>query len=290
MYTWFQNLNEAQTRLFHFRGSVGAKYNRIWFRYEICSGPSIRLKYQHGEAGDSGSTVSIGLFFITLYLSFSLPDNWYFKRKCIATWENPQREFYLTEGREYGFYFFEWAFVWHFHAKVMESSSSDPWWMHAYICLDELIFGKWELICDEMSRAENEFFKIGNKEFKMDSIQWMRNRRFRQFIPYSFYHQIWYSVKMEIKDPPLHSGKGENSWDCGDDGSYGLSCPWEGEIPGWRNLGVNTKNAVALYVDSVNKTTKRYGGSNSERGIRADLPWEYVGQKQASSDGPCLSV
>lgn len=287
MYFWFQNLNDNYQRLFHFRGSIGRKYNRTWFRYELSSGPSLKLKYQHGEVGDGESQICLGLFFITLYLTFTLPEKWYFKKRCIATWENPHREFYLTEGREYGFYFHDWAFVWSFHAKVMESSSKDPWWMHAYIHLDEILFGKWETLQDDMTQTENEFFSIGDKEFKMDSIKWNRRRRFRRFIPYSLFHHTWYSVQMDIKDPPLHSGKGENSWDCGDDGSYGLSAPWTGTTPTWMNKNEITKQAIALYVDSVNKTAKRYGGSSSERGIRANLPWNYIGKKEITTgQGP----
>lgn len=280
MHSWFQNLNDDGRHLIHFRGSVGSNWDRTWFRYELSSGPALALKLTHGETlNDHEATqIRLGLFFFSVWLTFRLPKKFYFKKKCIATWDN-NREFYLTEGRDYGFYFHDWAFVWSFHAKVMESCSSDPWWMRAYIHLDELVFGKWERLEDKLVSTENVFFKIGDKEFKMDSIHWYRNRRFRRFIPYSLYHSTYYKVEMKIDKPPMRAGKGENSWDCGDDGTYGMTGLWQHEIPSYLNREDCTKKAIQIYIENVMADAKRYGGGDGERGIRANLPYEYIGRK-----------
>lgn len=280
MYYWFQNLNESGGKLFYFRGNIGSAYNRIWFRYEICSGPALSFQIIHGEAGDSGEStqISFGLFFFKIYITFFLPDSWYFQRKCVATWDG-NREFYLVQGREYGFYFYEWSFVWKFHAKVHESSTKDPWWMHQYIHIDELFVGKQEILSDKLTSAEDIFFTIGNKEFKIDSIQFERNRRFRRFIPYALYHRTSYRAEIKIKNPPMFSGKGENSWDCGDDAIYGMSYSWDHLIPNWQNTNECINLATEDYIKHVLKNAKRYGGSDSETGIRASLPYSIVGRK-----------
>jgi len=257
---WFQNLNDNRKKLFHFRGSFQDKdYRKNFLKYEICSGPNLKLRYGCSEDGPQWT---IGLFFFTAYLTspfLKIP--------------------FLNSGREYGFYFHEWAFVWSWHSKRFESSSQDPWWMSQYIHLDDLVLGKPERLEHEICEISDVYFKIGNKEFKMDSIVWEENRTFRRHIPYTLYHRTFYSVKMEIKDPPIYSGKGENFWDCGDDGSYGLSAPWNFERPMWDKRDQSAEKAVRYYVDHVMKSVARYGGSTSERGIRKDLAFEYFGRK-----------
>lgn len=285
MYFWFQNLNENLKKLFHFRGSVGRAYNKQWFSYELCSGRSFAFEITHGEAGDQEATrLRVGCLFFDLYLKFRLPSWTYFKRKCIATWDN-NREFYLVQGRHYGFYFYDWAFVWNFHAKVFESSSSDPWWMRQYIHIDDFFLGRPELLTDDLMSAEDIYFKMGTKEFKIDSIKWERCRRFRRHIPYSLYHQTWYRVEIKIDQPPMRAGKGENSWDCGDDGIFGMSREWQGTNPNYLNYDQCIKEAVQLYVESVTEDAKRYGGSDSDRGVRADFPFEYIGRKINKDEG-----
>jgi hypothetical protein len=280
---WFQNLNDnpRDKRLFWFRGSIGPNYRSNWLKYEIASGPALRLKYQHGEAGDDdcSSCISIGLGFVTAYLTFNLPSSWYFKRKSVATWDN-NKEFYFIDGRDYGFYLFEWAFVWSLHAKINESSSSDPWWMRQYIRLDDLVLGRVEVLKDDLTSIDNIAFKIGNAEFLMNSIAWYRYRRFRRFIPYSLYHQSSISVDMKIDKPPMRRGKGENSWDCDDDGSFGLHTGWKFESPTWQNRDKCAELAVRYYVDSAKKEAKKYGSGSGPRGIKSDSEFTYIGRRQ----------
>lgn len=281
MYTFFQNLNETGKKLFYFRGALGSDYRKKWFSYEFSSGPALKLMYYHGNHGDAESMLTIGFFFFTLYLSFYLPKSWYFKEKHVATWDN-NREFYLLDEREYGFRFYDWAFVWSFHQKMNESSSKDPWWMRQYIHIDDLILGKRERLENKICNAKDVYFMIGDKEFKMDSITWKRNRDFRRYIPYFLYHKTWHSVEMKIKNPPMISGKGENSWDCGDDGTFGMYSGWDGSTPRWDNIEALSKEAVTYYVDSVFKDLKKYGGSDSERGIRKGMAFKYIGRKRSN--------
>ncbi len=277
---WFQNLNKDghSKRWFNFRGSIGSELRRF-FSYEIASGRALKLNYCHGECGDASnsSQLTIGLIFFTAYITFELPSKFYFRKRCVATWDNDS-EFFLIEGRQYGFYFYEWAFVWSFHSKINESSSRDPWWMSQYIHIDDLFLGRRERLEDQLLSEENIHFKIGGKNFVMNSIKWKRNRSFRRFIPYSLYHRTWYSVQMKIEKPPMRAGKGENSWDCGDDGCFGMSGPWDGQVPGWKNRDECVRAAVEYYVKSVLKDAKRYGAGDGENGIKSDDSFEFIGR------------
>lgn len=276
MFWFFQNLKkeDREKRWFHFRGTIGK------FRYEVASGPSLALELTHGEYGDDRATnLRLGLLVVSIWLTFSLPDRFYFHRKCIATWDG-NGEFYLIEGRRYGFYVYEWNVSWNFHAKVMESSSDDPWWMRQYWSIPSLIFGREEVIQDELHPGgENVRFLLGGKEFVFDSIKWIRYRRFRRRIPYSLYRKISTSVDIQISKPPMHLGKGENSWDCGDDGSFGLHGPWKHETPTWENLERSLELAAEYYVTHIMKTVRRYGATSGERGVPKDAEFKYIGRQ-----------
>ncbi len=282
---WFQNLKkeDKDKRWFHFRGSVyfGEKERRS-FDYSFASGPALSLKYTHGSGDEYKSLIVIGALFFTMYFTFYLPKRFYFQKKCIATWdkENPNREFYLCQGRKFGFYLYDWAFVWSFYEKEHESSTRDPWWMSQYIHIDEIFLGKMEAIKDDLQSEENIYFMLGDKEFKMDSISWHRWRRFRRFIPYSLYHKTTLSLELKITRPPVRAGKGENSWDCGDDGTYGMSTHWPHPIPGWTNRDAHIKQAIEIYVESVMRDVKRYGRSRDpRRGVAREDVFKYIGRR-----------
>ena len=85
----------------------------------------------------------------------------------------------------------------------------------------------------------------------------------------------------------MRAGKGENSWDCDDDGSFGMSMPWKHkETPRWDNGELCAKLAVKDYVESVLKDAKRYGSGSGERGIKFNDKFEYIETPAAkSADG-----
>lgn len=276
---WFQNLKREGKSLFHFRGAIYlSEKNKKAISYEVCSGRALRFEITHGEAGDGSYTtsLSLGLILFSLYLTFPLPKWTYEMQKCIATWDN-NKEFYLVQGRRYGFYWYEWTFWWSWKAKTHESSSKDPKWMRFNFCIPDFLFGRVEVISNEVLSAKNLKFKLSDKEFVINSIVWERNRRFRRHIPISLYSKENYSVDIKIDKPPMRSGKGENSWDCGNDGTYGLGAEWKFNIPSWENVAESKKLAVAYYVDHVLKDAKKYGSGSGDLGIKASDFFEYVG-------------
>lgn len=275
MKLWTQNLNDRDKHLFHFRGALKNEINYgNYLSWEFVSGPALKLKYQHGEVhGDQEkSQLVLGLFFFTIYLSFNLPASWYFYQQHIATWDN-NRKFELVDGREYGFYFYEWAFVWSWHHKINESSTTDPWWMRQYVRIDDLFLGKPESLQDELLESEDVYFAIGEKEFKFDNIKWTRIRRFRRYIPYVLFNRHGYSLNIKIDKPPMTGGK----W--GDDGTYGMSCEWKGPTPNWKNRVECEKWVVSIYCANVFDEIRRRGTADGPRAVQKEDVFEYIGQK-----------
>lgn len=63
-----------------------------------------------------------------------------------------------------------------------------------------------------------------------------------------------YRVNLEFS-PPFEPvpvpGKGENSWDCGENATYGMSCAAD-----------TIEEAIGKFVSSTLRTRTRYGGQN----------------------------
>jgi hypothetical protein len=68
----------------------------------------------------------------------------------------------------------------------------------------------------------------------------------RPFWPWEY--RVSYASNIEVPHPPMFSGKGENSWDCGDDAIYGM---------GSREL--TPAKAVGEYIKRVLEYRERYG-------------------------------
>lgn len=77
-------------------------------------------------------------------------------------------------------------------------------------------------------------------------FQRYREIRWRGHFPWRKRIQLLWEV--ESDNPPLHSGKGENSWDQDDDGIFGCSV-----------IADTIEGAVAEYVAKCHRDRKRYG-------------------------------
>ncbi len=276
IHKWFQNLNDNKKRLFFFRGSWSVsrqkngreKYTTL-FKYELCSGPALKLKVETG--GESAVMLILGLGFFTAYLSFPFLGYGY---KETTT----------------GFYLFDWSLVWSFMRHPHESSSRDPWYKSFYFRIDDFFLGRREVLEHSIMNGEDLFFTLGGKEFKINSVEFKKRRNFRRHIPYSLFHSSWISVDIKCENPPMRSGKGENSWDCGDDGCYGLSGGWDKSEPSWMKPNEHLKLAVDYYVGHVMKDAKRYGSGSGDRGINYKDEYVYIGRKPRPEDANCASV
>lgn len=267
MYNHFQNLKKQDNlkKLFHLRGQLGPDYNKIWLKYELVSGFNFRLSFKIKPY--NSISVSLGLFIFTAYLSFPFFS---FKK-----WIKESKETYL--------YWYDWALVYSAFQNEWSSKSGLPWYKSFYFHVDDFFLGKVETIEADLISAENVWFKIGEKEFVMNSIGWKRRTRIRRHIPYTLWRHTYYSVEMKIDKPPMHQGKGENSYDLGDDGTYGLYSPWDFETPTYHNRKKCIELAVKMYVDGVFKDNKKYGSTSAERGTKSTDKFEFIGFRNTDS-------
>lgn len=262
MYYWFQDLNESGRRWFHFRGSIGRAWDQMWFKYELATGPalSFRLTPEEGK-----TRFSFGMGFVTLYLTI------YGLRVPL-----------LTKGREFGFYWHEWTFRAFFGSQPWESSSSDPWYYKINFCPPDFLFGQAVYFTKEVMKSYSpQHFMFRGKEYVMDSIVVEDSFWFRPRIPFSLYHKKMRGMDLKINNPPRRAGKGENSWDCGDDATYGVSRQYNGPEVTWANEKAVFEYCVRTYCDGVMKDIGRYGRASGDTALDSKVSdFSFIGTKR----------
>jgi hypothetical protein len=135
--------------------------------------------------------------------------------------------------------------------RTGEWRSRDPWWRKGiHINVPDLLLGRAKFSTVPL---ETEEVLIPMPEgcypatVKMEQSTWARPRWFAKRV-----------VRADIDIPKAipHEGKGENSWDCDEDATYGLCAP-----------AANVEEAIGIVVGSVLRSRRRYGG----RAIHRDL-------------------
>lgn len=248
MHWHWQNLNERKDGTsgpgivngrawWHFdnRSTVGVQWV---FRREFRVGASVQRGGHHAIAGH------IHLAWFSLYLhgeGFAL--RWW-----------PVHDY---DGHEYALSFRSgdgWVLSWAWNGDPMSWSNRDPWWKNGQRSLKDVFFGR-----IKFREGEPETHRIavvmpeatytGTCVMRDDS--WKRPLWFRQTIRRAH-------VDMDEGQHVPFPGKGENSWDCGEDGIYGMTC--EAATP---------NDAIAAIRESAEKSRQRYGGRNwKPEGVR----------------------
>jgi len=173
-------------------------------------------------------------------------------KKCIATWDH-NREFWLTDQRECRLAIHDWTVYLSPWGRSMEWNTRDPWWVRGVsLNLKDCVLGKWRYTCEETGRPievaipmpEGNYMAI----FTPQRQVWKRPRWF-QLVRESF------DVKIPKGIP--FAGKGENSWDCGDDGLYGMGA--DGTMD----------EAIMRVRDTVLERRQRYGNPSDAAIVEA---------------------
>ena len=165
---------------------------------------------------------------------------------CTIPW--PWRNL-RKESREWGVSFHDWSMWWSWANPTMEWKRSDPWWMRFSINFPHLLFGKMKY---EMVEGEKRELVVPMPEgsypatIQKQTRTWTRSR-----LP--LWRRVRVDWSIEIPGGIPFSGKGENSWDCGDDGLWGTG-------------GDSPEGAVANAVKSVLRNRMRYGETAETRG------------------------
>lgn len=257
MYWHWQNLNDKPGG----RQGSGLLHGRAWFYpwhrrgsdesmgacFSVCwnlFSPSCHARFKvepHG--GDESFSCSFAIpFIIALYFGFE-GFKWI---DALALWLLPRREGDRRwwEGRECALSVHHatiWWSVWH-TADSWESGT--PWWQYGCFHFWDFLAGKPKYSSRILSEHAVELaFPEGvySAKVQLKEAQWVRARWFTQ---------RWCNAEVTLEKPPAVPGKGENSWDCGEDAIYSLSCP-----------AATLEEAMAKYTEAVYNSRRRHGGS-----------------------------
>lgn len=148
-------------------------------------------------------------------------------------------------GRDTSIRIFDWKIWIHFWQNDMCWSSKDDWWHSVTIDPVRILLGRDKHSKELLDEADVQFAlpeRIYKVNIKLFESQWKRPR--------------WFVRKLltaEITpEPPIPvPGKGENSWDCGQDATHALYCP-----------ASNFSEAMAELYKTVLRSRERHGGLN----------------------------
>lgn len=153
--------------------------------------------------------------------------------------------------REFGFTIDSRGFRWDCWAPSMSWTRGQPWWWHQSFEWRALFFGRDHV---ETIEVDSGVCVVPMPEANYPA-EWQRTRyehhntkrlgRLRDSVLGIRTHEL---VTVEPGKPVPVPGKGENSWDCGDDAIHALSAPG------------SVEEVIGHLVADALRTRKRYGG------------------------------
>lgn len=156
---------------------------------------------------------------------------------------------YRTRDHRWGVTLWGWTIRWSWRESEWEWNRSDPWWRRFSVDLRDLFLGrmKCEVVKGETRNAlvpmpEGAYPAVLTKKTRT----WRRTRR-------PFWRKVRVEWDIQIPGGIPFMGKGEDSWDCGDDGLYGTG-------------GSSPENAVANTVEFALRSRAKYGETEETRG------------------------
>ncbi len=161
-------------------------------------------------------------------------------------WRTPwARRGNYGEGREMSLTFHDRAVWWHVWVNRDCWESSRPKWRDGNFHPVDALFGR-ENCTRRTIEERNVLVPMPEKAYpakaQLVEFTWKRPRW-----PFA---KTMLRVNIDIPGGIPHAGKGENSWDCGDDGTFGLTTGECKSIP----------EGVGILVGSCLRTRVRYGG------------------------------
>jgi hypothetical protein len=235
-----QNLKKEKDTMghpwFYRRGWLHDRRSR--FELGICGIIPSRFLHAYIQFGDEHQiTVSIACWLFALWVHVGGIRALRHRKLFSGRW-GTEREIKLSV--------FEWALSWRLWVDPMSSSSRTPKWRDGYLHFGDLLLGKRKYTCEygEWHDATCEMPE-GSYTTRVRTMlqEWKRPR------------WPWPRVRggydIEIPGGVPIPGKGENSWDCGEDAvmATGSNAP-------------TIEEAMKELAASVMETRKRYGGDD----------------------------
>lgn len=150
--------------------------------------------------------------------------------------------------REYGVKFHDGSMWVDIGAQPWESNSSDRWFEKTHCFhVSDWILGRSKYVEDPNPQVYlNVPFAMPERVYrgtvKLADDAW--HRRFGKTVVARAH------IEMNKGDAIPHPGKGENSWDCGEDATYSMTCPAK-----------TLEEAIASMIESAMRSRRRHGGS-----------------------------
>lgn len=236
----WQNLNDKSVD----RLGSGIRHGRCWIgSFEICwqffQRPGFHFSLAIAEH-EHALTIGLELFLFSFWISWD-----HFKVQSWLSDKIKRRDQKYGNGRSIALYWHEWGLWWTLWHDEMESRRDDPWYiqMHNWNFPD-FFFGRSKY---SSKTIKEEMVIVPMPEggypalVKINEDQWKRPR-------WPFPKRMIRSEVIPDKPIPF-PGKGENSWDCGEDAMYSLYGPYDTPL----------KAAIAA-SESVMRDRLKYGG------------------------------
>lgn len=244
----WQNLNEGDSKRYWLYGR--AWWGRLAWEWCIPTGSRWSITFGGGDSSRDLMFCASVPWLLTFYVTFKdvLPKDW-------IKWD-----FDRGGDRQIGCYFHEWTFHYDIWVGTMASwSRTAPWcrwWRQGSIDFADLVLGRRRHQLEVLQQGIPVVIPMPEGVYhgiaKIERRTWKRPRWFA------------FSRVSTVIDCPKgipFAGKGENSWDCGDDGLFG-----------WGAEGRSLAKAICHGVEIVLESRKRYG-MPSEKAIQdAVLP------------------
>jgi len=159
----------------------------------------------------------------------------------------PEGEFYFRI-HDWSIWFAPWGKLW-------EHNRKDKWWVRG------LVFDIKDFFLGRMNTTHETIRDGIPVEIPMPEGVYLGTAKVER---YHHKRPRWFmrerlSTWIEVPKGIPHSGKGENSWDCGDDGIWGTGCE-----------GDDTEKAIETFRNAVLRNRQRYGNA-SEGAVREAL-------------------
>lgn len=217
------------------RLSVSAEWHWFTMRW-------FHVGLQVGGWGDDDATLACCPCLWGLYLSVDGLPKW------LRRWL-PEEERECSLGVHDGCV---WINPW---TRVHEWRSKDPWWRKGLVLhVDDWLRGRRDYKA-EVLQERDVLVPMPEGSYparaRLERCTWSRKR---------WWSLVLKRVTIDVDNGIPHEGKGTESYNCGEDGTYSLTCPAD-----------TIEEGIGKLVASVLESRKRYGGGHEHRGLATVL-------------------
>lgn len=198
------------------------------------------------ESTNEGWKWSVALPPLALFFGVDGFGLWRPTYQTVATWDN-NRPLTLPDRREFSLSIHDWTLRLTPWGRWGEWRARDPWWIRGIsLNLPDVALGRSKY--SERVIAESIPCSVPMPEgtyaatAKVTQQEWKRPLWFRRSTV-----SAWLDIPKGIP----HAGKGENSWDCGDDGLFGIG-------------GNSVEHAIQRAQETVISSRQKYGHASNQ--------------------------